>query len=138
MAIAAYVISKEGKPLDPTKRFGRVRWLLKRNEAKVVSRKPFTIQLLIDTTTYHKHYTLGVDAGYSHIGLSVVDDSSEVFSAEVDLLQGQVDRNQERASYRRTRRGRLRYRKPRFNNRKIEKDWLAPSIQHKLRFACSN
>ncbi len=79
-----------------------------------------------------------MDAGYSHIGLSVVDDSSEVFSAEVDLLQGQVDRNQERASYRRTRRGRLRYRKPRFNNRKIEKDWLAPSIQHKLRFTCSN
>ena len=132
MAIAAYVISKEGKPLDPTKRFGRVRWLLKRNEAKVVSRKPFTIQLLIDTTTYHKYYRLGVDSGYLHVGLSVVDDSSEVFSAEVDLLQGQVERNQERASYRRTRRGRLRYRKPRFNNRKIEQGWLAPSIQHKL------
>lgn len=132
MAIAAYVISKEGQPLDPTKRFGRVRWLLKRNEAKVVSRKPFTIQLLMDTTTYHKNYTLGADLGYSHIGLSVVDTSSEVFSAEVNLLQGQVERNKKRASYRRTRRGRLHYRKPRFNNRKIEKGWLAPSIQHKL------
>ena len=134
MAIAAYVISKEGQPLDPTKRFGRVRWLLKRKEAKVVSRKPFTIQLCIDTTTYHNHYTLGVDAGYSHIGLSVVDASSEseVFSAEVNLLQGQVERNQERVSYRRTRRGRLRYRKPRFHNRKTKKGWLAPSIQHKL------
>ena len=43
------------------------------------------------------------------------------FLLRLTLLQGQVERNQERASYRRTRRGRLRYRKPRFNNRKIEK-----------------
>ena len=34
--------------------------------------------------------------------------------------------------YRRIRRQRLRYRKPRFKNRRIDKSWLAPSIQHKL------
>ena len=33
--------------------------------------------------------------------------------------------------YRRQRRSRLRYRKPRFNNRRRSEGWLAPSIQHK-------
>ena len=130
--IAAYVISKEGKPLDPTKRAGKVRRLLKSGQAKVIRRKPFTIQLLIDSTSYTKKYTLGVDSGFKYIGLSVISDKEEVFSAEVELLQGQVERNEERHSYRRTRRSRLRYRKPRFDNRKRNEGWLAPSIQHKL------
>ncbi len=42
------------------------------------------------------------------------------------------ERNEERRMYRRNRRGRKRYRKPRFDNRKKDKGWLAPSIQHKL------
>ena len=130
--IAAYVISKEGKPLDPTKRPGKVRRLLKNGEAKVVRRKPFTIQLLIDTTNYTKHYTLGVDSGFQHIGISVVNDMEEVFSADVSLLEGMVERNKERAMYRRNRRSRIRFRKPRFHNRKKKEGWLAPSIQHKL------
>ena len=80
--IAAYVLSKEGKPLDPTKRAGKVRRMLKSKEAKVIRRKPFTIQLLIDTTNYTKKYTLGVDAGFQHVGISVVNDTEEVYSAE--------------------------------------------------------
>ncbi|RZN62810.1 MAG: HNH endonuclease, partial [Methanonatronarchaeia archaeon] len=40
---------------------------------------------------------------------------------------------EERRGYRRQRRSRnTRYRKPRFNNRKKEERWLAPSIRHKL------
>lgn len=35
------------------------------------------------------------------------------------------------AKYRRTRRNRLRYRKPRFDNRKRSEGWLAPSLEHK-------
>jgi len=41
-----YVISKTGKPLMPTVRYGRVRRLLKQGLAKVVKREPFTVQLL--------------------------------------------------------------------------------------------
>jgi len=130
--IAAYVVGKDGNPLDPTKRAGKVRRLLKNGQAKVFRRKPFTIQLLIDTTSYTKIYTLGIDAGYQHVGLSVISEVEEVFSAEVELLAGQVERNEERKSYRRTRRGHLRYRAPRFDNRKRKEGWLAPSIQHKL------
>ena len=48
------------------------------------------------------------------------------------LLEGQSKRLEEKAMYRRNRRNRKRYRKPRFNNRKKIKGWLAPSIQHKL------
>ena len=38
-----YVLSKEGTPLMPTKRHGKVRHLLKQGKAKVVKRTPFTI-----------------------------------------------------------------------------------------------
>ena len=127
-----YVISQEGKPLDPTARHRKVRLWLKNKQAVVVRRKPFTIQLCFDTTDYTKEYTLGEDAGYQHIGVSVVSPTEEVLRMQVNLLEGMVERNQERSMYRRNRRNRLRYRKPRFNNRKKDKGWLAPSIEHKL------
>lgn len=46
-----YVLSKTGKTLMPTKRFRKVRLLLKNKLAKVVQRNPFTIQLLYDTNS---------------------------------------------------------------------------------------
>lgn len=47
-----YVLSKDGKPLMPTERHGKVRRLLKEKKAKVVNRTPFTIQLLYDSTEF--------------------------------------------------------------------------------------
>ena len=55
-----YVLSPTGNPLMPTKRNGKVRLLLKEGRAKVVSREPFTIQLLYETTEYVQEVTLGV------------------------------------------------------------------------------
>lgn len=110
----------------------KARKLLKQRKAKVVYLKPFTIQLNYETTEYTQNMTLGIDPGYLNVGFSVVSDKKEYISGEVKLLQGMRERLEERSSYRRNRRGRLRYRKPRFDNRKIEKGWLAPSIQHKL------
>lgn len=43
-----YVISKSGKPLNPTNRHGKVKHLLRDGKARVVKREPFTIQLLYD------------------------------------------------------------------------------------------
>ncbi len=43
-----YVISKDGQPLMPTSRFGKVRRLLKESKAKVIKRCPFTIKLLYE------------------------------------------------------------------------------------------
>ena len=116
----------------PTKRHRKVRLWLKNGEAKVVKRKPFTIQLLFETTEFVQHIELGVDSGFYHIGISAITEKEELFSSEVSLLKGMVERNKERHSYRHTRRNRLRYRKKRFNNRKRDKGWLAPSIQHKV------
>lgn len=65
-----YVISKDGQPLMPTKRYGKVRHLLKDGKAKMINRCPFTIQLLYDNTEYVQPISLGIDAGSKHIGVS--------------------------------------------------------------------
>lgn len=127
-----YVLNVNGLPLMPTENCGYVRKLLKSNKAQVVKSNPFTIQLLYETENNTQDIDLKVDAGYQHIGISACTDDKELFSGELSLLKGQKDRLQERVSYRRTRRNRLRYRKPRFDNRKVKDGWLTPSIQHKL------
>jgi len=58
-----YILSKNGNPLMPTSRHGKVKHLLKDGKAKVVRRTPFTIQLLYDSPEYTQPITLGVDAG---------------------------------------------------------------------------
>ncbi len=108
--IMVYVLSKEGKPLMPTKRHGKVRILLKKGLAKVVKRKPFTIKLKYETSKYTQPITLGIDSGYTYIGFSAVTDNEELISGEVTLLNGQVERLKERRMYRRIRRSNLRYR----------------------------
>ena len=57
-----YVISKQGTPLMPTERFGKVRRMLKNSLAHVVRRIPFTIQLDYDTTDFTQPITLGMTA----------------------------------------------------------------------------
>ncbi|EAY30426.1 RNA-guided endonuclease IscB [Microscilla marina] len=126
-----YVKSKNGKALMPTAN-AKARKLLRYKKAFVVKYAPFTIQLKYDSTEYVQQCTLGVDLGYANVGFSVVTDSKELISGELKLLRGQKDRLLEKSQYRRIRRQRLRYRKPRFDNRKSSKPILAPSIQHKL------
>ena len=46
-----YVIDMDGQPLMPTTRFGKVRRMLDNNEARVISRCPFTIRLMYRTET---------------------------------------------------------------------------------------
>mgnify|MGYP002714608150 CR=1 FL=1 len=129
-----YIINIDGKPLMPTNRHGKVRRLLKDKKAKVVKRTPFTIQLLYKTTDNIQDIALGVDAGFKHIGLSVTTKKKELFSGEYELRNDIVDNLSTKRQNRRTRRNRLRYRKPRFDNRKAtkKKGWLSPSIEHKI------
>ena len=63
-----FVLSESGEPLMPTKRFGKVRRMLKDGRAKVVGHEPFTIQLQYKTTEYVQSVVLGIDAGYQSIG----------------------------------------------------------------------
>ncbi len=62
----------------------------------------------------------------------MVSPQKEILSLEIKLLEGQAERNKERLMYRRQRRSWLRYREPRFDNRRKPEGWLAPSIQHKF------
>jgi len=126
-----YVQAKDGKPLMPTKRYGKVKWLLKTGQATVVRAKPFTIRLSYESATYAQPIELGIDAGYSKIGFSAVTAKEELLSGTCSLLEGQVERNKERLMYRRQRRSKLRYRAPRFANRRKPEGWLAPSIANK-------
>lgn len=129
--MSVFVISKTGERLMPTTRYGNVRHLLKEGKAKIIGRNPFTIQLCYESSTYTQPMEMCVDAGYAHVGISVKSDSKEFVSAQYDLLKDEKEHHDDAKKYRRTRRNRLRYRKPRFDNRKKPDGWFAPSIQNK-------
>ena len=128
-----YVLDKEGKPLMPTERHGKVRRLLRDGNAHVAKLQPFTIQLDYESTTYKQEVSLGIDAGSVHIGVSATTKKKELLAAEVVLRTDIVKKLASRLELRRTRRHRkTRYRKQRFDNRRRNERWLAPSIRNKV------
>ena len=127
-----YVLNENGQPLMPTENHAKVRVLLRRGKAKVVNSCPFTIQLLYSSMNYTQPVTLGVDAGSKHIGLSATTEDKELYAADVELRNDIARLLAARRESRHSRRNRkTRYRKPRFDNRKKGKGWLAPSIREK-------
>ncbi len=125
-----YVLDMSGKPLMPTSP-RKARILIKSKEAKVVKRFPFTIQMLRVTGNNKQKVTLGIDSGYKFIGFSCITEKGELLRGEIKLENGTSKRLIEKEMYRRNRRSKLWYRKPRFNNRKIKSGWLPPSIKRK-------
>lgn len=115
----------------PITRLGRVRHWLKDGEAKIVCRNPFIIQFLRKTKTNVQPIELCMDTGSKHVGISLKSSSKEFFNQQYDLLSDEKARHDNQRKLRRARRNRKRYRKPRFNNRKKEKGWLAPTLEHK-------
>ena len=129
-----YVIDKDGRPLMPTRRHGKVKWMLKRKQAKVVKRSPFTIRLTYEPKTHCiQDVALGVDTGSKHVGLSASTEKEELFSAEMTLRDDVPQLMTARRQSRRTRRNRLRHRKPRFDNRRRPDGWLTPTMEAKIR-----
>lgn len=129
-----YVQDIDGKPMMPTTRHGKVRRLLKANKATVVNLCPFTIQLTYKSTDHKQPVTLGIDAGAKHIGFSATTEKEELFACETILRTDIVDLLSTRSQNRRIRRSRLRYRKPKFNNRVFskKKGWVAPSVKQRI------
>lgn len=106
-----YVISNTNKPLMPTQNGGKVRILLKTKRAKVVSIKPFTIQLLYDTPEITESLVLGLDTGRDFISATVVkkSDGEVLYSSELTTRNREVpklmkDRKMHRQGRRRHRR----------------------------------
>lgn len=130
-----YVLDKNGQPLMPTQRFGKVRRLLRDKKAKVVKRCPFTIRLLYEPETKIVHdIVLGVDTGSKYVGVSCVGNNRVLYQAQVELRDDIKKKMDSRRVYRRSRRNRkTRYRKPRFLNRgnSIKKDRYCPTIVSK-------
>lgn len=77
MSKVVYVQSADVKPLMPTKRFGKVRRMLKDKRAVCVKRKPFTIRLTYETTSYTQEVVSGTDGGRTNIGNACVLESGE-------------------------------------------------------------
>ncbi|MEI3354857.1 MAG: RNA-guided endonuclease IscB [Duodenibacillus massiliensis] len=118
-------------PCSPPK----ARKLLRAGKAVPVRRTPFVIQLTVPTGETKQPITLGVDAGYKHVGLSATTAKEELLASEVELRQDVTGLLSNRLALRRSRRNhKTRYRAPRFDNRvrSKHKGWLAPSVENRI------
>jgi 5-methylcytosine-specific restriction endonuclease McrA len=135
-----YVINKNGTPLMPCKP-AKARHLLRDGKARVIKRKPFTIQLLWDCEENVVEVRCGIDKGCKVTGIACVGNGEVLFSASIQhrnpVALQQKDGStktfvQVRAERRRSRRNRHKwYRKPRYNNRasKRKSGRLPPTIK---------
>ena len=120
----------------PTARFGKIRRLLKTKKAKVVRREPFTIKLPYEPETdVVQDCYYGVDTGSKHVGVAVIGNDKVLYQSQTELRSDIKNKMDARRQARRSRRLRkIRYRKPRFLNRRnsIKNDRLPPSVKHKV------
>lgn len=121
-----------GEPLMPCKP-QKARKLLIAKKAKIISYKPFTIQLTIATGETTQDVDIGVDTGSSHIGICIRSNDKVLAKGEITLRNDVKSLLDTRRILRRSRRNRkTRYRKAKFLNRKKPDGWLPPSIQSKI------
>lgn len=94
-----YVQDLNGKPMDPTKRFAKVRRMLRDGTAIVVNRKPFTIRLAYETATHEVGtYVGGTDGGRKNIGNAVINikESKCVYTDHVETRNAEIPKLMEK------------------------------------------
>jgi len=129
-----YVLNCNGKPLMPCKS-AKARHLLKAGKAKVIKRTPFIIKLLWNCEENVQEVVAGMDTGSKTLGCAAIANGKVVYQSEVLLRHDVVRKMKQRAMYRHARRGRkIRYRKPRWQNRASlkKKGRIVPSIKSKI------
>ena len=127
-----FVLNKHGEPLMPCQP-QKAKKLLKNKKAKVASYQPFTIQLLYGSSGYKQPIKVGVDLGGKHTGIAITSNDKVLAKVEVEVRQDVRSLLESRRIYRGSRRNRkCRYRKPRFDNRKRQENWLPPSIRSRI------
>lgn len=127
-----YVLAKDGTPLMPTYKINKVRRMLKEGNAEITGHKPgFTIRLLYESGKGTQPVEVCEDTGYGTIGVSVKSEKHEFAHEEYMLLPDEKVRYDDCRKYRRARRNRIRHRAAKFDNRKKDKGWTAPSLDNK-------
>jgi 5-methylcytosine-specific restriction endonuclease McrA len=137
--MSVFVLGKNKKPLMPCSE-KRARLLLERGRARVHKMYPFTIRLVDRHEGDTQPLTLKIDPGSKQTGIAIVREDKDEASATVIALAELKHRGaaiskalKQRAGFRRRRRSaNLRYRAPRFDNRRKPKGWLPPSLQHRV------
>lgn len=138
--MAVFVLDQHKQPLMPCSE-KRARLLLSRRRAVVHRQVPFTIRLKDRTVQESavQSVRIKLDPGSKTTGIALVREVSGSEKISVVALIELIHRGyaikealRQRASFRRRRRGNLRYRPARFYNRTKPKGWLAPSLQHRV------
>ncbi|MEG4584993.1 RNA-guided endonuclease IscB [Microcoleus sp. MOSTC5] len=128
-----FVLDANRKPLTPCKP-SLARKLLKVGKCKVFRLYPFTIILKKKVVQDPQPVTLKIDPGSKVTGFALLLNSNLIWVAELTHRGQAIKASLEsRRSLRRNRRSRhTRYRQARFLNRTRSKNWLAPSLQHRV------
>ena len=132
--LKVFVLNMRGQPLMPCSP-PKARKLLRAGKAVPVRRTPFVIQLTVPTGETKQPITLGVDAGYKHVGLSATTAKEALLASEVELRQDVTGLLSDLLALRRARRNRkTRCSAPHFDNRvrSKHKGWLAPSVENRI------
>lgn len=110
-----YVVDIDGTPLMPTKRFKRVRCLLKEGKAVPICSNPFTIRLKYKSTGHTQPVHVGIDSGRENIGIAASDEEGNcLFMANVETKNKSIKTNMDvRKEYRQERRSHKRQKKQR-------------------------
>lgn len=134
--MAVFVLDKNKNPLMPCSE-KRARLLLERGRAVVVRMHPFTIRLKDRVGGAAQPVRVKLDPGSRATGVAVVRESPD---GQHVLWLGEIQHRglaiskaiDQRRAFRRRRRGKLRHRAPRFDNRTRPEGWLPPSLQHRV------
>ncbi|WP_017662995.1 RNA-guided endonuclease IscB [Baaleninema simplex] len=130
-----FVLDKDKKPLAPCHP-AKARRLLKSGRASVFRRYPFTLILheIEAKDCVVPETQLKIDPGSQTTGLAILSENRIIWASELSYRGQQIKNDLEkRRALRRSRRHRkTRYRKPRFLNRTRPKDWLPPSLNHRV------
>ena len=135
-----FVLSKAGHPLMPCSN-ARARILVRNGRAKVCRLFPFTIQFIDRVSGDVQPVAIKFDPGANTTGVAIVREEPEdptkqsvLHLAEITHRCQAIRKHMiQRAMFRRRRRtAKLRYRAPRFDNRRKREDWLPPSLQSRV------
>lgn len=133
MSNFVFVIDTNKKPCDPIHP-GEARQMLKRGEAAVFRRYPFTLILKTVSTSPTRPIQIKLDPGSKTTGIALTEGDAVIWGAELSHRGQTIKASlKSRSDLRRSRRNRhTRYRKVRFSNRKPRIGQLPPSLQHRV------